>query len=222
MTKPKPLDLSHHFSRMANRRTASSISKIIAAFPTAKFNAGPGFPYAENFPVDTLEGSIAKPVRFPVHPLTAISLPDSNAATRFTVPKASIQSNSDSEIDLEGALQYQSSTGIPPLADFIQDWAINHQNQGKIPYEDPQTLLTGGALDALAKCLMTFGNDGDAILMEADVYFAARDAVLPFGVKIVPVKLDEHGMSAKSLQHVLDHWNEAADGRKPHMLYTIS
>ncbi|KAH8646738.1 pyridoxal phosphate-dependent transferase, partial [Xylariales sp. PMI_506] len=216
------LDLSHHFSRMANRRTASSVSKIVAAFPAATFNLGPGFPFAGNFPVDSLEGAIAKTWRFPLHPLTAVSLPDLNSATRFTVPKASIDTDPGSEIDLKSALQYQSSTGIPPLADFIQDWAINHQNQGKIPYEGPATLLTGGAQDGLAKCLLTFADDGDAILMEEDVYFSARDAVLPFGVKVIPVKLDEHGISPKSLKLVLDHWDEAVDGKKPHMLYTVS
>lgn len=207
---------------MAKRRTASSIAKVIAAFPTAQFNAGPGFPFAGNFPVDTLEGAIAQVNRFPLFPLTSISLPDPDASTRFTVPKASITSDADSELDLKTALQYQSSTGIPPLANFIQEWAVKYQNQGKIPYEGPQTLLTGGALDGLAKCLLTFADEGDAILVEADVYFSARDMMIPFGVKIVPVELDERGMSAKSLEQILDSWDGAGSGRKPHMLYTVS
>lgn len=222
MTKSKPLDLSHHFSRMAKRRTVSSVSNVIAAYPTATLNAGPGFPYAANFPVDTLEGAIAKLNRFPLHPLAPISLPDENLSTRFTVPKVSLDENPDTNIDLKDALQYQSSTGIPPLAIFLQDWAVNWQNQGRIPYEDPQTLLTGGAADALAKCMLTFADEGDAILMDSEVYFSARDSVLPFGVKVVPAKLDEHGIDPKSLRKLLDHWDEKKDGKKPHLLYTVS
>ena len=120
------------------------------------------------------------------------------------------------------ALQYQASTGIASLAAFIQDWAINYQNQGRIPYEGPETLLTGGTLDALAKCMMTFADEGESILMDENVYFSARDLVLPFGVKVVPVKLDEHGMSATSLKRILDNWKEKSDGKKPHLMYTVT
>ncbi|KAH8890000.1 PLP-dependent transferase [Thozetella sp. PMI_491] len=224
MAKPAPLDLSHHFSSMAKRRTESSVAKFAAAILTAQHNLGPGFPFAGNFPTDTLEGAIAEPQRFPLLRLTPISLPNTDQA-RFTIPKVSLDSQSGdpaSEIDLATALQYQSSTGYPSLASFIQDWAINFQNQGRIPYNGPETLITGGAQDGLAKCLLTFADVGESILVEEYVYFSARDQILPFGVKPIPVGLDEQGMSARNLKHILENWDEKKRGKKPHLMYTVT
>ena len=189
-------------------------------------NIGPGFPFAGNFPVDTLEGAIANTDRFPTHvPLPAhnITVPDTDT-TRFTIPKTTIDNNESPEqqIDLATALQYQSSAGLPSLAAFVQDWAVNHQHRGKIPYDSPQTLLTCGSQDAFAKLLMTFADAGDAILVEEAFYVLANEQIPPFGVTRVPVKLDEHGMSSKDLARVLDSWDVSKQGTKPHMMYTVT
>ncbi len=209
---------------MARRRTESSVAKFAAAVSTAKHNLGPGFPFAGNFPVDTIEGAIAEPRRYPLHPLTAISLPSTDE-TRFTIPKVSLDSESSdptSEIDLATALQYQSSTGYPSLAAFIQSWAVDRQNQGSIPYQSPKTLITGGAQDGLSKCLLTFADVGDSILVEEYVYFSSRDQMPPFGLNIVPVGLDDQGMSSQGLEHILESWDEKKQGKKPHMMYTVT
>ncbi|KAK3331543.1 pyridoxal phosphate-dependent transferase, partial [Apodospora peruviana] len=219
--RPKPLNLSHHFSAFAKRRIQSSLSKAFGAEIGTGINTGPGFPFAGNFPVDTLEGAIANPDRFPIHSKTGISIPDADT-DRFTVPKTTINNDHQTQIDLSTALQYQSSSGYPSLAAFIQDWAINHQHNGNIPYDKPQTLITGGSQDAFAKLLMTFANDGDAILVEEVLYLQANAQIPAFGVTRVPVKLDKHGMSSKDLARILDTWNERRDGRKPHMMYTVT
>jgi DNA-binding transcriptional MocR family regulator len=222
--KPEPLDLSHHFSIMAQRRTESSVTKFIGGLSTTTFNLGPGFPFAGNFPLDTLEGAIAKPRRLPLHSVSGVTLPDTDTS-RFTVPKVSMDSqsnNPDTEIDLSTALQYQASTGYPSLAAFIQDWAVNYQNQGNIPYKDPETLITCGALDGLAKSLMTFSDPGDNILVEEYVYISAKDNILPFGLGLAAVNIDQEGMSAKSLEHILGNWDETIQGKRPRLMYTVT
>ncbi|CZR54869.1 related to aromatic amino acid aminotransferase and related proteins [Phialocephala subalpina] len=223
--KPEPLDLSHYFSEMAKRRTESAITPFLQAVSSSVSNIGAGLPFPGNFPNDTLEGALGKVNRFPLHPVSPLSVPSSDTE-RFTIPKFSSISPASvdpkEEIDLASALQYQSSSGYPSLAAFIQDWAVNHQNQGKIPYANPGTLISGGAGDGLAKCLMTFADVGDNILVEEFVYFNAKDMILPFGVGLVPVQLDNEGMSAKSLSHILEHWNEKKQGKKPHMMYTVT
>ena len=77
-------------------------------------------------------------------------------------------------------------------------------------------------MDAFSKCLSTFASPGDSILMEEVTYFTARDAVLPFGLGIVPMKLDNEGIDAVALNRMLDTWSEKERGRKPHMMYTVS
>jgi DNA-binding transcriptional MocR family regulator len=223
--KIAPKDLSHHLSAMANRRKESSISPFSQAISSSVFNLGAGFPFPGNFPNDTLEGAIAKVTRFPLHPVSPLS-PPSLDTSRFTVPKYSSLTPGSidpaEQIDLASALQYQSSSGYPSLAAFIRDFALNYQNQGKIPYSNPGTLITGGAADGFSKCLMTFADVGDNILVEEFVYFQAKDMVGPFGVGLVPVKLDDEGMSAKSLAVVLSRWDEKKQGKKPHMMYTVT
>lgn len=223
--KPAPKDLTHHFSAMANRTTTSSVAVIESALTPSVINLGAGFPFAGNFPFDTLEGALADPNRFPLFPASAIS-PPSSAEQRFTIPKFSsvtpAAADPDVEIDLATALQYQSSTGYPSLAAFVEDFALNWQNQGKIPYESPETLITGGAQDGFAKCLTTFANIGDSILVEEIMYFSAKDMTIPFDLTLVPVKLDGQGMDPKDLARILDHWDEDSQGKKPHIMYTVT
>ncbi|KAK0102575.1 hypothetical protein ONS95_006186 [Cadophora gregata] len=225
LPRAQPKDLSRHFSAMAKLRVKSSISPFFQALIPSVTNLGAGFPLPQTFSADSLEGAIAKPNRFPLHPMSPTSFP-SLEISRFAIPKYSSSIPaiiaSDNRIDLATALQYQDSTGLPALANFINDFSINHQNQGKIPYLKPETLTTGGAVDAFAKCLSTFANPGDSILMEEVTYFTARDAVSPFGVGIVSMKLDEQGVDAVALNHMLDTWSEKKRGRKPHMMCTVS
>jgi len=210
---------------MAKLRKESSISPFVSAFSNSTFNLGPGWPFAANFPFDTLEGALADCNRFPLFPILPLS-PPSAEIERFTIPKFSSVTpgavDPNAEIDLATALQYQSSTGYPSLATFVDDFALNQQNGGKIPYVNPGTLITGGAMDGFAKCLMTFADPGDNILVEEFVYFSAKDAIGPFGVGLVPIKLDDEGMSARDLTEVLGRWDTKKRGKKPHMMYTVT
>ncbi|PVH89495.1 PLP-dependent transferase [Cadophora sp. DSE1049] len=223
--RPQPKDLSHHFSAMAKLRVQSSVAPFVQALTPSITNLGAGFPLAGTFPADSLEGAIAKTNRFPLHPMSPTSFPSLDIS-RFTIPKFSSSIPAviatDNRIDLATSLQYQDSTGLPSLANFISDFSINHQNQGKIPYSKPEALITSGAVDAFSKCLSTFANPGDSILMEEVTYFTARDAVLPFRVRIAPMKLDDEGIDAVALNRMLDTWSEKNMGRKPHMMYTVS
>ena len=221
--KPAPRNLAHHYNATARRRGPGSVAKIVPAITTTQYDLGPGWPYAGNFPTDTIEGATAEIDRFPIHPQSMIPF-GSPDTTRFTIPKTSIGAgvmDPNRQIDLASALQYQSSSGYPSLADFVHDWAVNHQNQGKIPYAEPQTLITGGAIDGLAKCLSTFVSEGDSILVEEYMYFSAKDAMLPLGVTLVPVRLDDEGISAEDLRRILENWDESRH-KKPRLMYTVT
>ncbi|KAH7400129.1 pyridoxal phosphate-dependent transferase [Cadophora sp. MPI-SDFR-AT-0126] len=223
--RPQPKDLSDHFSEMAKLRVQSSVAPFLNALTPSVTNLGAAFPLAETFPADSLEGAIAKTNRFPLHPMSPSSFPSLDIS-RFAIPKFSslvpAVIATDNRIDLATSLQYQDSMGLPALANFVHDFSINHQNQGKIPYSKPETLMTGGAVDAFSKCLSTFANPGDSILMEEVTYFTARDAVLPFELGVVPMELDDEGIDPVALGRILDTWNEKKRGRKPHMMYTVS
>ena len=59
-------------------------------------------------------------------------------------------------------------------------------------------------------------------MMEEYTFSSAQETVLPQGVNVVPIKMDEQGLLPGSLDDVLSSWDEAARGaRKPFVLYTI-
>ena len=52
----------------------------------------------------------------------------------------------------------------------------------------------------------------------------AVQTALPYGLNIVPVALDEHGMVAEGkggLREVLEGW-DFARGKRPHLMYTVT
>lgn len=64
---------------------------------------------------------------------------------------------------------------------------------------------------------------GDYILLEEYTFSSAAETAFPLGLKGAPIKMDEQGLQAESMDEVLSNWDEAARGaRKPFVLYTIA
>lgn len=64
-------------------------------------------------------------------------------------------------------------------------------------------------------------NVGDNLLTDEWAYPTALVAARPFGLGVVPVRMDAEGMMPEELRRLLDGWDEEKDGKKPRLIYTV-
>lgn len=210
-----------------------------------------GLPYPGYFPFDTLQTSVARPARFVPHiaaqfhslspastpsllpnfsftnQTTPISDTDTDASPiGISMPKLSLPSiGLGTSIDVSTALQYTTMQGLPELSSFITDFSLNHLHGGRIPYTDPQVLLTCGNTDGLGKAISLLGERGDNMLVEDFTYPNSIHTAAPHGIGIVPIGMDPEGIRAEGpggLRDILEHWDSRTQGRRPHILYTVT
>ena len=156
------------------------------------------------------------------------------AASRVVVPKVSTNDDILRKIDLKTALQYGTAQGYPPLYAWIRQFTRENLHPN-VPYEGgPEVCLTVGNTDGWAKTieqLMNVWREGkdsieekQGLLVEEYVFSPPSVAVMPWGVNIVPVKVDEEGMAAAGkggLEDVLENW-DYKKGQRPHVIYTVT
>nr|POE72778.1 aromatic amino acid aminotransferase c56e4.03 [Quercus suber] len=250
--RPLPKDLSHHLSRSAKSREASSIKSFYKYFaiPGIGQLAG-GLPNNYYFPFDTLEAKVARPDRWtptpnkPVDPpstgttlakldLNARSSPLNQPQDAITVPHSSQQTNPVKKIDLSTALQYGTAQGYPPLYYFIRQFAQQNLHPN-CPYQGgPEVLLTCGNTDGFSKVLQAFTNewseekdwtrDREGLLVESFCYMNAVQTAKPRGLNIAPVAIDDEGMLAEGKGGLRDVLEnwDYRKGKRPHLMYTVT
>lgn len=241
-----PIDLSHHYSEITKNRHPSFVKDFYKYFTIPHIgNLAGGLPNHNYFPFDTLEGAAAlttrwkptpnKPVDAPSDFLVNTSLSKKPLATsQVVVPKDSDEDNVLCKIDIKSALQYGTSQGYPPLYAFLRQFSIENLHPN-IPYKDgPEIILTCGNTDGFAKSLDALTNEWvegrdpiskrEGLLVEEFAYMTAIQTARPRGLNIVPVKVDEEGMTASgkgSLADLLANW-DYAQGQRPHLIYTVT
>ncbi|KAL2136370.1 hypothetical protein VTI74DRAFT_4014 [Chaetomium olivicolor] len=239
--KPAPVDLSHHFSEVTKRRTASEIKQAYKFFQIPGIlNIAGGLPNVAFFPFDTLEAQVAKPERWtpsPNHPgetAASSSSSDPAAANHITIPKTLDERDLLKKIDLSTALQYGLAQGYPPLLSWVRQFTRENLHP-ETPYRDgPEVILTCGSTDGFSKTLNLFVDqwtegvndirERPGMLCETFVYSNVLIQAEPLGVQIVPVKTDAAGMAVKGpggLEDVLANWDESK-GKRPHLMYTVT
>ncbi|KAF2267278.1 PLP-dependent transferase [Lojkania enalia] len=244
---PEPVDLSHHLSWSTAARTASSVKKFYKYFsiPGIAQLAG-GLPNDKYFPYDTLEAKVALPNRWKPTPNKPVDPPttDSGATTckhkdepdasRLVVPHDAGVKDPSRLIDLKSALQYGQAQGYPSLYYFLRQFTRNNLHP-VIPYKDgPEIILTCGNTDGFSKTIQALSNEWSAghdpvderpgLLVEKYCYMNAVQTAQPRGLNIVPVEIDDEGMTAKGpggLEDVLENW-DFSRGRRPHLMYTVT
>lgn len=243
--RPPPKDLSHHLSRSAKARNASSIKQFYKYFaiPGIGQLAG-GLPNNNYFPYDTLEAKVARPERWRPTPNKPIDPPSQELAQldiegvkqqdRVEVPHTSKQLNPVKRIDLDTALQYGTAQGYPPLYYFVRQLTQQHMHPN-CPYQGgPEVILTCGNTDGFSKVLQCFTEEWfedrddvstrQGLLCEEFAYMNAIQAARPRGLNIVPVSIDDEGMCAAGpggLKEVLENWDHSK-GKIPHIMYTVT
>lgn len=117
---------------------------------------------------------------------------------------------------------------------FLRRFTIENLHPN-IPYKDgPEIILTCGNTDGYSKTLDALSNEWvegrdpvnekEGLLVEEFAYMNAIQASRPRGMNIVPVAIDEEGMTASGpggLEDVLANW-DYTKGQRPHLIYTVT
>lgn len=240
---PEPLDLSHYYSRVTNKRYESSVKQFYKYFAIPGIgNLAGGLPNAQYFPFETLESNVALPERFEpsakdgeeaINKKLAATKLDAKAA-HIKVPYSSPVPNPFEKVDVTTALQYGQASGFPPLLAFIRQFTRENLHPN-VPYAGgPEVILTNGSTDGMSKALECFTNvwdpvkdwisDREGVLCEEFAYMNAIQQIQPRGLNVVPVKIDGEGIvpwGKRGLEDTLANW-DSRRGRRPHLLYTVT
>ncbi|PKY01582.1 amino acid aminotransferase [Aspergillus campestris IBT 28561] len=211
-TKPKAKSWDHVLSIESQSRKVSTLKGAAKYLKNpGLISLGGGLPSPEYFPFQELS------IKVPTPPGFGPQATRENG-TVLTSAKGDVR-NGKSLYDLEVALNYGQAIGAPQLLRFVTEHTEIIHNP---PYADWQCCLNAGSTYAWDTVLRMLCNRGDYIMMEEYTFSSAQETVLPQGVNVVPIKMDEQGLLPGSLDDVLSSWDEAARGaRKPFVLYTI-
>ncbi|EJD53205.1 L-tyrosine:2-oxoglutarate aminotransferase [Auricularia subglabra TFB-10046 SS5] len=209
-------DLSHHLSREGRERLPNPMKHIwtrIAKRP-GMITLANGEPHPQLFPVSRLDVHVPQVADASV----VASVLDGTAPGQILTSR---KYSPDSAIDLSVALQYSSGLGCADTIRHLQE--LNKVLHA--PHHN-EVVLTLGNADGVTKCFRLLGDRGDTFLIEAFSFpgkFPARliNAPLAQGIRWAPLELDAQGIMPEEMDRVLSTWDEATQGRRPHVLYTI-
>lgn len=182
------------------------------------------------FPAELIPGMLSllagkpNPDTFPFESITLNVKPQAEAGpTQLTITGD----------DLNTALQYGSTSGIPKLVQWITELQIHmHKREAVTPTSKlngvagrtPWRVTTGnGSQDLLNKTFDALLNPGDVILVESPVYTGILPSLVMLKARIIPVASDEQGMMSTRLAEILEKWDtdpETASLPRPKCLYT--
>ncbi|KIV83897.1 hypothetical protein PV11_05882 [Exophiala sideris] len=229
--KPKPLSLTHHFSRTSLKRVPNVLKEYYKFLREPEMgNLAGGLPFTKSFPFNTLELSVVDSGTFSTSDSKYMA---AGSTPRIHIPRTSQSCSSVRKIDLDTALQYGGAQGYPPLYAWLKKLTnvLYHPN---IPYEGgADVMIDGGSADGLSKIYEVLFDhwdgevndvrDRQGLIVEEFVYAPPVASIQHRDVNIVPVRMDSEGMLAYgdgSLSDVLRNW-DPAKGKRPHALYII-
>ncbi|KAJ1585400.1 hypothetical protein NDA12_005299 [Ustilago hordei] len=211
-TTPKAsrIDLARFLSQSARNRPASVIRSL--------------------FPAEMIPGMLSllagkpNPDTFPFESLSLNLKPEAEAGPI----SLTIQGE-----DLNVALQYGATAGIPKLVQWItqlqthmhkRDVVTPGSKLDGVAGRTPWRVTTGnGSQDLLHKTFDALLNPGDVILVESPVYTGILPSLVMLKVKIVPVESDDEGLMATRLAEMMEKWETdpvTAGLARPKCLYT--
>ncbi|OAL35126.1 hypothetical protein AYO20_05603 [Fonsecaea nubica] len=214
--RPKSsIDVRKFLSREGRVRQPSSLKASVAEMGEDMISLGTGRPSPDTYPFEKME--------------FAYSLPDASAwsgqAMNGNGPRIKQETavvykqDVSASIDLSIALSYGYSLGHEQLIQYLTTHVSHLHNP---PYSDWEICLTGGNTSAMETAFRNFADPGDFVLVEEYTYSGMIEAATALNLILVPVAMDEDGLSPQSLDNILSTWDEVHLGtRAPRLLYTI-
>jgi len=168
-----------------------------------------GKPNPATFPFESIEIKLKSGVQMPGE-----HQPHSNGAP-------ALDSVTISGRDIEEALQYGATSGLPSLVKWLEAFQTHVHKRNK-DAEGWRISVGIGSQDCLSKAFQTLVNPGDSVLMESPAYSGTLGAIRPTLPELVEVDTDSEGLSVEHLNQVLENWETERPGRtRPKLLYTI-
>ncbi|KAF8553076.1 PLP-dependent transferase, partial [Imleria badia] len=209
-SKRRQPDLSRHLSAEARARLPNPIKSIwkVAQVKPGTINMGNGDPHHTMYPI--CEMNFVVP---------SIHEQDPVQAWRAGTGEQQIISSYRDEpcaLSLRTAMAYGAGAGLKHVRDALAE--LNDRIHA--PPKHTVSLSLGNA-DALTKCFRLLGDPGDSFLCEEFTFSAMTNAALPLGIDWVPIRMDKDGLIPSDMERILANWDEASQGKRPHVLYTI-
>lgn len=118
------------------------------------------------------------------------------------------------------ALQYGDTPGANPLRERLKNLLLTeHQPPAKAA--QLELSMSTGSQDALSRTFEMLLGPDDNLIMDSPSYPGALAFIKPLGCGITGVGVDECGLRADLLEKTLEDWDEATQGKRPRVLYTI-
>ncbi|KAF8195928.1 pyridoxal phosphate-dependent transferase [Mycena galopus ATCC 62051] len=169
-SEPEAIDLSHHLSALAKARATSPLKGLQRYWgkPGLISLAG-GLPSPAYFPFSDISGNVLLPNSFPVAREQSSSFSwlwnllggTKERTTLVTVPKYSARPE---DLNLETALQYGLSGGLPQLQKIVKEYSDKVYDPA---YENYTTLLHAGNTDAWSKVVTLYVTPGKGMRSDA-------------------------------------------------------
>lgn len=120
--------------------------------------------------------------------------------------------------DLEDALQYGATAGLPRLNKWLVDFQ-SHVHRRHVDAQKWQVTLGVGSQDLLSKSFeMLLDPDVDSILVEEPAYAGILPCLHACRANVVPIASDDQGVDPQALEEALANFPK--DKPKPKCLYT--
>ncbi|ODO06131.1 tryptophan aminotransferase [Cryptococcus wingfieldii CBS 7118] len=150
------------------------------------------------------------PVTFPFESIT-LNLKSPLGSTSTDIPPSV---TIDGE-DLNVALQYAPSAGLPKLTSWLSDLQSTVHKRDK---SDFAISLGSGSQDLMYKGFLAVLNPGDPVLLETPIYSGVLPPMKFLHAEMIEIDVDEQGGSAVNLEKALSEWPK---GKKmPKVLYS--
>jgi kynurenine/2-aminoadipate aminotransferase len=198
------------------KRQPSAIRKLMPLLKQpGMVSLGGGLPNPAMFPfVNRMEFEVTLPNVNDIHPSSKAA----DGMISFDAAKTTKLVLDGKE--LEEALQYSPTPGLPSLLSQLRDIQLKEHNldgvigNNKAIYD---LSVTVGSQDALTKAFEMLLQDCDEVLLENPTYSGALSFLQPYGVKMTPINTDGRGLDPDHLHSLL----VSSDTKRRRVLYVI-
>ncbi|KAJ1037054.1 hypothetical protein NDA11_007411 [Ustilago hordei] len=130
--------------------------------------------------------------------------------------------------DLDIALQYSATSGLPKLVDWIENFQSKvHKRprvkEGKRAGEVWRCSFGNGSQDLLTKAFEALVNEGDSVLLESPAYSGILPSLVSHKARFFEAATDSEGVEPTALDALLSNWSTSSstkDSPFPKFLYT--
>ncbi|SPO32530.1 related to aromatic amino acid aminotransferase I [Ustilago trichophora] len=179
------------------------------------------------FPAELIPGMVSllsgKPnsTTFPFQRIT-LELKPEISPNGDTVETVSIEGS-----DLDIALQYSATSGIPKLVDWIEQFQSKVHNRQKLTQggkgEVWRCSFGNGSQDLLTKTFEALIDEGDSVVLESPAYSGILPSLVSHKAQMFEASTDDQGVEPSSLDNLLTNWTTnptTSSHRFPKFLYT--